>query len=105
MLSKLLVDIEGNAGQAPCIPEENALKWWVFLTVLEDKVLTVFTKIGCEPFPRGLKACHWLRKNSNKVKVKFSRYKDYEQIMSVEKDWKNKNSGYRANRQSIYICK
>ena len=68
-------------------------------------MLTVFTKIGCELFPRGLKACHWLRKNSNKVKVKFSRYKDYEQIMSVEKDWNNKNAGYRANRQSIYICK
>ena len=42
----------------PCIPEENALKWWVFLAVLEDKMLTVFTKIGCELFPRGLKACH-----------------------------------------------
>ena len=104
MLSKLLVDIEGNAGQTPCIPEENALKWWVFLTVLEDKMLTVFTKIGCELFPRGLKACHQLRKNSNKVKVKFSRCKDYEQI-AVEKDWKSKNAGYWANRQSIYICK
>ena len=49
-------------------------------------MLTVFTKIGCELFPRGLKACHRLRKNSNKIKVKFSLCKDYEQIMSVEKD-------------------
>ena len=67
-------------------------------------MLTVFTKIGCELFPRSLKACHQLRKNSNKVKVKFSRCKDYEQI-AVEKDWKSKNAGYWANRQSIYICK
>ena len=35
---------------------------------------------------RDLKACHRVRENSNKVKVKFSRCKDYEQIMSVEND-------------------
>ena len=67
-------------------------------------MLTVFTKIGFELFPRGLKACHRLRKNSNKIKVKLSRCKDYEQ-MSVEKDLKSKNAGYWANRQSVYICK
>ena len=51
---------------------------------LEDKVLTVFQKIGCELSPRDLEACHRLRKNSDRVIVKFSRRKDCEQIMSVK---------------------
>ena len=32
---------------------------------LEDKVLTVFQKIGCELSPRNLGECHRLRKNSD----------------------------------------
>ena len=51
---------------------------------LEVKVLIVFQKIGCELSPRDLEACHRLRKNSDRVIVKFSRRKDCEQIMSVK---------------------
>ena len=55
---------------------------------LEDNVLTVFQKIGCELSPRDLEASHRLKKNSDRVIVKFSRRKDCEQIMSVKKDLK-----------------
>ena len=53
---------------------------------LEVKVLIVFQKIGCELSPRDLEACHRLRKNSDRVIVKFSRRKDCEQIISVKKN-------------------
>ena len=72
---------------------------------LEDKVLTVFQKIGCELSPRDLEACHRLRKNSDRVIVKFSRRKDCEQIMSVKKDLikvKMQDIGLSGN-QSIFI--
>ena len=52
---------------------------------LEDKVLIVFQKIGCEISPRDLEACHRLRKNSGRVIVKFSGHEDGEQIMSVKR--------------------
>ena len=42
---------------------------------LENKVLTIFQKIGCELSPRELEACHHLRKNRDRVIVKFSRRK------------------------------
>ena len=48
---------------------------------LENKVLTIFQKIGCELSPRELEACHQLRKNRDRVIVKFSRRKTCEQIM------------------------
>ena len=48
---------------------------------LENKVLTIFQKIGCELSPRKLEACHQLRKNRDRVIVKFSRRKTCEQIM------------------------
>ena len=73
---------------------------------LEDKVLRVFEKTGCELSPRDLEACHRLRKNSDRVMIKFSRRKDCEQIMSVKKDLKKiKNAGYWVNRQSNCIYK
>ena len=52
---------------------------------LEDKVLIVFQKIGCEISPLDLEACHRLRKNSGRVIVKFSGHEDGEQIMSVKR--------------------
>ena len=51
---------------------------------LEDKVLIVFQKIGCEISP-DLEACHRLRKNSDREIVKFSGHEDGEQIMSVKR--------------------
>ena len=52
---------------------------------LEDKVLIVFQRNGCEISPRDLEACHRLRKNSDRVIVKFSGHEDGEQIMSVKR--------------------
>ena len=72
---------------------------------LEERVLTVFQKIGCELSPRDFEACHRLRKNSHRVIVKFSRRKDCEQIMPVKKDVKivkMQDIGFSGN-QSIYI--
>ena len=56
---------------------------------LEDKVLTIFKKIGSEVSPRDIKACHRLKKENDRVTVKFLRRKDCEQIMSVKKDLKH----------------
>ena len=66
---------------------------------LEDKVLTVFQKIGCELSPRNFEACHRLRKNSDRIIVKFSHRKDCEQIM---KKVKMQDIGLPGN-QSIFI--
>ena len=55
---------------------------------LEDKVLTIFKKIGSEVSPRDIEACHRLKKDNDRVIVKFSRHKDCEQIISVKKDLK-----------------
>ena len=56
---------------------------------LEGKVLTIFKKIGSEISPRNIEACHRRKKDNDRVIVKFSRRKDYEQIMSVKKDLKH----------------
>ena len=55
---------------------------------LGDKALTIFKKIGSEVSPRDIEACHRLKKDNDRVTVKFSRSKDCEQIMSVKKDLK-----------------
>ena len=39
---------------------------------LEDKVLTVFKKIGSEVSPRDIEAYHCLKKDNDRVIVKFS---------------------------------
>ena len=56
---------------------------------LEDKVLTIFKKIGSEVSPRDIGGCHHLKKDNDRVIVKFSRRKDCGQIMSVKKDLKH----------------
>ena len=56
---------------------------------LEDKVLTIFKKIGSEVSPRDIEACHRLKKDNDRVIVKFSRRKDCEQIMFIKKDLKH----------------
>ena len=53
--------------------------------MLEDKVLTIFKKIGSEVSPRDIGAFHRLKKDNSRVIVKFSRCKDCEQTMSVKK--------------------
>ena len=44
----------------------------------EDKVLTIFKKIGIEVSPRNIETCHRLKKDNGRIIVKFSRRKDCE---------------------------
>ena len=72
---------------------------------LEGKVLTIFKKIGSEVSPCDIEACHRLKKDNDRVIVKFSRSKDCKQIMSVKKDLKHlkmQEVGLPGNR-SIFI--
>ena len=56
---------------------------------LEDKVLTIFKKIGCEVSVRDIEACHCLKKDNERLIFKFSRLKDCEQVIFVKKDLKH----------------
>ena len=72
---------------------------------LEDKVPTIFRKIGSEVSPHDIEACHRLKKDNDKLIVKFSQRKDCEQIMSVKKDIKHlkmQEVGLPGNR-TIFI--
>ena len=57
---------------------------------LEDKVLTIFKKIGCEVSLRDIETCHCLKKDneiaSKRIIFKFSRLKDCEQEIFMKKD-------------------
>ena len=81
LLSKRLVDLERQCWANAQYSRREYIKVVgipnsVNKNELEDKVLTVFQKIGCELSPRDLEACHRLRKNSDRVIIKFSRRKD-----------------------------
>ena len=56
---------------------------------LETKVLSIFQKIGCTIDPTFIDDCHRLRKNNDRVIVKFTRRKDCKQILKVKKDLRN----------------
>ena len=58
-----------------------------------------------EVSPRDIEACHRIKKDNNRVIIKFLRRKDCEQIMSVKKDLnhlKMQEVGLPGNR-SIFI--
>ena len=56
---------------------------------LETKVLSIFQKIGCTIDPTFIDDCHRLGKSNYRVIVKFTRRKDYKQILKVKKDLRN----------------
>ena len=56
--------------------------------VLEEKVLNVFGKLGCDISPDRIEACHRVGRTNDTVIVKFSRRKDCQHIWSVKKDLK-----------------
>ena len=56
---------------------------------LEEKVVKVFDKLGCNVKENCIEACHRIKKGSDKTIVKFSKRKDCQQIMSVKKDLRN----------------
>ena len=110
LLSKRLVDMERQCwantqySRRECL-EVVGIPDSVQNNELEDKVLTIFKKIGSEVSPRDIEACHRLKKDSGRVTVKFSRRKDCEQIMSMKKDLKHlkmQEVGLASNR-TIFI--
>ena len=48
---------------------------------LEEKTIQVFEKVGCN-----IEACHRITKRNDRVIVKSSRRKDYQQVLSVKKN-------------------
>ena len=54
--------------------------------VLEEKVVNIFEKLGCNIPSNHIEACHRVSKKSATVIVKFSRRKDYQQVLAVKKD-------------------
>ena len=56
--------------------------------VLEEKVLNIFGKLGCDISPDCIEACHCVGRTNDTVIVKFSRRKDCQHIWDVKKDLK-----------------
>ena len=56
--------------------------------VLEEKVLNIFGKLGCDISPDRIEACHRVGRTNDTVIVKFSRRKDCQHVWSVKKDLK-----------------
>ena len=54
--------------------------------VLEEKVLNIFGKLGCDIPPERIVACHRISKKSSTVIVKFTRRKDCQQVWRIKKD-------------------
>ena len=59
--------------------------------VLEEKVLNIFGKLGCDISPDRIEACHRVGRTNDTVIVKFSRRKDCQHVWSVKKDLKKLN--------------
>ena len=56
---------------------------------LEDKVVEIFSKVGCNIKKEYFEACHQIGKNNDRVIIKFSKRKECLQVLSVKKDLKN----------------
>ena len=56
--------------------------------VLEEKVLNIFGKLGCDISPDRIEACHRVGRTNDTVIVKFSRRKYCQHIWNVKKDLK-----------------
>ena len=56
---------------------------------LEDKVVEIFNKVGCNIMKEYFEACHQIGKNNDRVIIKFSKRKECLQVLSVKKDLKN----------------
>ena len=54
--------------------------------ILEEKVLSIFRKLGCDIPPERIEASHRISKKSSTVIVKFTKRKDCQQIWSFKKD-------------------
>ena len=56
---------------------------------LEDKVVEIFNKVGCNIMKENVEAYHLIGKNNDRVIIKFSKRKECLQVLSVKKDLKN----------------
>ena len=56
--------------------------------VLEEKVLKISGKLGCDISPDRIEAWHHVGRTTDTVMVKFSKRKDCEHVWSVKKDLK-----------------
>ena len=56
--------------------------------VLEEKVLSIFGKLGCDISPDLIEACHRIGRTNDTAIVKFSRRKDCQHVWSIKKDLK-----------------
>ena len=59
---------------------------------LETKVLSIFEKVGCTIDLGFIDECHCLGKNNDRVIVKFTRRKDFKQVLQARKDLKDLNT-------------
>ena len=53
---------------------------------LEEKVIQVFEKVGCNINSSNIESCHRITKRNDRVTAKFSRTKDCQQVLSVKKN-------------------
>ena len=53
---------------------------------LEEKVIQVFEKVGCNIDSSNIEECHCITKRNDRAIVKFSRQKDCQQVLSVKKN-------------------
>lgn len=60
---------------------------------LENKVIEVFSKVGCNITNENIEACHRINQNSDRTIVKLSRRKDCLQMLSVKKDLQKLDMG------------
>ena len=56
--------------------------------ILEENVLKIFRKLGCDISSDHIEACHRVGRTTDTVIVKFSERKDCQHIWSVKKDLK-----------------
>ena len=60
---------------------------------LEEKVLKIFGKLGCDISPDCIEACHRVGRTTDTVIVKLSKRKDCQHVWSVKKDLKKLTIG------------
>ena len=56
--------------------------------VLEERVLNIFGKLGCDISPDCIEACHRVGRTTDTVNVKFSKRKDCQHVSNFKKDLK-----------------
>ena len=55
---------------------------------LENTVLNIFDKMGCQIQKENIEDCHRISKHNDRTIIKFARRKDCQQVLSVKRDLK-----------------